>query len=391
MAAVENDIAPPNRERYTLDGDDAVEERIARDQGIVAHAVGSVVQPPAFRALVLMGGYGRGEGGYVIRGGQPAPYNDYDYFVVVRGLDREARKATEQALAERGKALEDKVGVEVDFALLREERLPVAEYSLMNAEMIWGHRVVAGGPHVLEAMPPMPFTELPLGEFTRLLLNRGALLLMNRKRLAEDVSQGAAEREVFFKYLFKAVLACGDARLAGNRCYHPSYIEKQERLRSMEWDGKDQFADLYAQAWENKFHPDYGRFVDENAANWQERVVAVWLDTLAWFERKRTGRPVGEWSAYCSPAVPKGQGGKAWGGLRNVAITLRDFGAREVLRHPRWSLCYPRERLISVLPLLLSPQVERTSSALASALAVPVNAPWKAAADAFLSHWRRYA
>ncbi len=391
MALLDSDIAPPSRERYTLDGDASVEARISRDQTLVARAVEALVAPGNFRSLVLLGGYGRGEGGYVLHNGRPEPYNDYDYFVVVRGLDRTQRHRLTQALAEHARTLEHDVGVEVDFALLREEALPGAEYSLMNAEMIWGHRVVAGASDALKAMPSMPFSSLPLGEFTRLLLNRGALLLMNQRQLAGGSTLSGEEQEVFFKYLFKAVLACGDARLAGNHSYHPSYVKKRDLLREMVWHGKGPFMDLYAQAWENKFHPDYGRYAGENAAAWQKRVVCVWLDTLSWFEQKRTGESTGDWDAYCSPAILKGQGHKSWGGLRNVAITLRDFGLAEVLRQPLWSLRYPRERLISALPLLLSNLGAGIAPAPAKALAVSSDTPWPEAAETFLHMWRRYA
>ena len=156
MLPLDTDIAPADRDRYTLDGDAAVEARIAHDQELVAQAVTARLAPPAFRGLVLMGGYGRGEGGFVRRDGQPAPYNDYDYFVVVRGLDGAARAALTQDLAVAAKTLEHQVGVEVDFALLREELLPGAEYSLMNAEMLWGHRVVAGNPRYSPPCPPCP-------------------------------------------------------------------------------------------------------------------------------------------------------------------------------------------------------------------------------------------
>lgn len=391
MALAESDIAPPRRDRYTLDGDASVEDRIARDQALIADSVQALLSPPEFRALVLMGGYGRGEGGYVVRDGRPAPYNDYDYFVVVRGLDRNRRQGLGQDLAVRARELGQAVGVEVDFALLREEALPAAEYSLMNAEMLWGHRVVAGDPDVLKAMPPMPFGRLPPGEITRLLLNRGALLLMNQKRLAEGGSLSAEAQEVCFKYLFKAVLACGDARLAGNQAYHPSYVKKRELLQSLDWAGKEPFLVLYSQAWENKFHPDYGRYLGEDAAAWQERVVGVWLDTLLWFERGRLAKSIPGWDAYGSPSIPKGQTGGSWGGLRNLAINLRDFGLAELLRRPRWCLRYPRERLISALPSLLSMPGAALPAAPANALALPVGTGWMDAAVAFLRLWRRYA
>jgi hypothetical protein len=261
----------------------------------------------------------------------------------------------------------------------------------MNAEMIWGHRVVTGDPEILGAMPPMPFGTLPPGEFTRLLLNRGALLLMNRQRLAAAAPLGAEGQEVFFKYLFKAVLACGDARLAGNGRYHPSYVQKRERLAAMDWGGKGRFMDLYGPAWEAKFHPDYGRYTEADATEWQERVVALWLATLAWYEQVRTGRAISDWDAYCSAALPKGQGGRSWWGLRNAAITLRDFGPAELVRRPRWSLRYPRERLISALPVLLSHPFGGLSPAAAEALAVPSGTTWMEAVEAFLRLWRRYA
>ncbi|WP_295438994.1 hypothetical protein [uncultured Thiodictyon sp.] len=391
MPLAETAIAPSDRHRFTLDGDAAVEHRIARDQSLIADAVRALIAPPAFRGLVLMGGYGRGEGGYVLRDGQPQPYNDYDYFVVVRGLDRTRRAGLTRALAERARALEGEVGVEVDFAILREETLPKAEYSLMNAEMIWGHRVVAGDPAVLAAMPPMPFSRLPLGEFTRLLLNRGALLLMNQRRLADGAPLTAAEQEIFFKYLFKAILACGDARLAANQSYHPSYVNKGELLHALDWRGKEAFMALYAQARENKFHPDYDRYAAESAQVWQQQVVGIWLDTLSWLERTRTGSAVDDWTAYCSPAMAKGQGQASWGGWRNAAITLRDFGPAQLLQQPRWSLRYPRERLIATLPLLLSRPGSPAAPILADALVLPAGRSWSDATDAFLRLWRRYA
>jgi hypothetical protein len=391
MPRLDTDIAPADRDRYTLDGDAAVEARIAHDQEWVAQAVTAILAPPAFRGLVLMGGYGRGEGGFVRRDGHPEPYNDYDYFVVVRGLDGAARAALSQELAVAAKTLEHQVGVEVDFALLREDRLPGAEYSLMNAEMLWGHRVVAGDPQVLATMPPMPFASLPPGEYSRLLLNRGSLLLMNQRRLANPEPLAAPEQEVLFKYLFKAILACGDARLAGSGCYHPSYLKKIERLEALDWSGQADFMALYRQAWENKFHPDYGRFAGEDARAWQGRVVPIWLATLAWFEQVRSGRPIPDWTSYASPGFAKGQGGKSWGGLRNAIITLRDFGPAELLRRPAWSRRYPRERLIAALPLLLENPGAPASPVLANALALAPGEAWTDTVAAFLNLWRRFA
>lgn len=390
MSSTETHIAPPTPNRYTLDGDAAVEARIERDQQRIAAAVARVVPEGIFRALVLMGGYGRGEGGYRLVAGRPEPYNDYDYFVVVRGLGRTELSTLMPALAAAAQELRAEVGVEVDFALLREEALPQAEFSLMNAEMLWGHKVISGDPDILRAMPPMPFHHLPPGEILRLLLNRGSLLLMNQQALVSGAVLAGEDKERFFKYLFKAVLACGDARLAGNGCYHPSYPAKFERLRRLNWPAQAELLSLYEQALATKFHPEYGPYPAAEAQEWQARVVRSWLETLSWFESVRIGRPTPAWSDYVDPRLGKGQGHR-WGLLRNPAVTRRDFGLAEILRHPRWALRYPRERLIAVLPILLSRPGEPLPEAVAAALALAPGTPWAQAAEVFLRWWSRYS
>jgi hypothetical protein len=393
--------------RYTLNGGPEVEDRIGADQRRIAAAVTALVPERRFVALVLMGGYGRGEGGYVVTGQGPAPFNDYDYFVVVRRGAGSERAALRRALAELAQDLAAQVGVEVDFALLAAEHLKRAEYSLMNAEMRWGHRVVAGRADVLDAMRDMPFHGLPHGELTRLMLNRGALLLMDRCSLLERGSPGAEggadprEREVFFKYLFKAILACGDTRLAADGHYHPSYPEKLARLeapppadyahvreRPDPMPPHGEFLTLYRLAYRHKFQPDYAEFADARPAEWLARVLRIWIATLRAFEIRRLGRSFSDWHDYCRPDVPKGQGGNL---VRNLGVTVRDFGPRELLRHPRRALRYPRERLIATLPLLLTESGSLTDPCAAAALGLPPEVPWKLAAERFLALWARYA
>jgi hypothetical protein len=403
-------VAAP-AERYTLDGDAAVEARIAADQARIARGVTGLVPAEHFVALVLMGGYGRGEGGYVMTAQGPAPFNDYDYFVVVRGLRRGARAALARQLGELAETLAVEVGVEVDFALLRREGLAAAEYSLMNAEMRWGHRVVAGDADVLARMPEMPLRALPHGELTRLMLNRGTLLLMNQRRLAElqSIRAGlgaaggldAADREQFFKYLFKAALACGDARLAADGHYHPSYPEKLARLEAprpalyADEAGRPdpmprhaEFLPLYRLAYRHKFHPAYDELADAHPAEWFARVLRVWNATLRAFEIRRLGAGFADWHDYCRTGVRKGQRGSL---VRNLGVTLRDFGAQELLRNPRRSLVYPRERLIAALPLLLTEPGQLLDPCAASALGLPAHSHWRPAVERYLALWAKYA
>jgi hypothetical protein len=392
-------LSPETREpaalqtsRYTPDGDAAVESRISHDQQLIAAAVTDLVPAAHFRALVLIGGYARGEGGFRFVEGQPEPYNDYDYFVVVSGMNQPAIQALKPQLLELGHALTTQVGVEVDLAVLRAENLPGAEYSLMHAEMLWGHRVVAGDEDVLASMPPIPFAGLGLAEFTRLMLNRGSLLLMNRRALLTGATAEAAGREQFMKYLFKAVLACGDARLAAADHYHPAYTEKWQRLQHMQWAGQERFLLQYEMALQAKFHPAYEQYSMADLERCLQQVTELWLETLAHLESTRLGRCAGNWSEYASPSVSKGQSSPGLRGLvRNVGVTLRDYGPLEILTNLRWSLRYPRERLISILPALLGGPGLVQDRQLATALGLTPGSGWFELTRSYLEQWHRYS
>ena len=380
-------------DRFTPDGDDAVESRIGYDQQLIAAAVMDAVPAQQFRALVLIGGYARGEGGFRHVDGKPEPYNDYDYFVVVGGMTTAAVQVLKAQLLELGHVLTARVGVEVDLAVLKEESLPGAEYSLMHAEMLWGHRVVAGDAHILDVMPRMPFARLGLAEFTRLMLNRGSLLLMNSNALATGTCGEPQQREQFMKYLFKAVLACGDARLAAAGQYHPSYKEKLQRLLRLQWDGQKSFLVQYQMALQAKFHPAYEQYDSVvDLAQCLQQVTELWLETLAHLESIRLGSPARSWSEYASPAVCKGQSAPGLRGLaRNVGVTLRDYGLRELLTNLRWSLRYPRERLISTLPGLLGGPGLVHDSQLTRALGLAAGGGRHDMTRSYLEQWHRYA
>ncbi len=391
MLSPDNEPAPAS-ERYTPDGDAGVEARIDHDQQLIAEAVMEAVPESHFRALVLIGGYARGEGGFRLVEGKPEPYNDYDYFVVVRDMNHAAIKTLKTALLELGHRLTTRVGVEVDLAVLKEETLPAAEYSLMHAEMLWGHKVVAGDAAILAAMRPMPFAGLALAEFTRLMLNRGSLLLMNRDALSRGDCSDPKQREQFMKYLFKAVLACGDARLAAAGRYHPSYSEKWRRLQQLQWDGRECFLPQYEMALQAKFHPNYAQYDTADLVYCLQQVTDLWLLTLAYLESVRLDTRTGCWAEYASPAVSKGQSAPGLRGLvRNVGVTVRDYGVRELLTNLRWSLRYPRERLISALPGLLGAPGLVHDSQLVKALGLATVVGRQEMTRSYLEQWQRYA
>jgi hypothetical protein len=387
MKTMDNEITPANTKRYTLDGETDVEKHIARDQRLIAKGIKKVLGEHLY-AVILMGGYGRGEGGFCLVDEKPQPYNDYDYFVVVRGMNSKAAKLLSPVLQNLAKTLEKMVGIEVDFAVLRFEALKQSEYSLMNAEMLWGHRVICGDEHVLDVMPDMPFSTLPQGEFTRLMLNRGSLLLMNKLALNGCELIKTASCEKFIKYLFKAVLACGDAVLTAQGMYHPSYPEKIKRLEAINFMGMESLRQNYQHAYEAKFHADYRPHLQADLNSWQNEVVDVWLSCFSMLESTRLNRNIQDWKIYCDPYVDKGQD-RRW--FRNIAITYRDYGFSQLMTQPVRACRYPRERLIAALPILLQSDKESLLPVTAKALAVTPCQNWRQLSESYLQQWVRYA
>jgi hypothetical protein len=383
-----------DHDRYTLAGPDEVEQRIARDQRRVCDEVALLLPAERISALVLAGGYGRGEGGYRRDGVSTVPYNDYDYFLVVNGVTPAALKDLKIALHCAAERLGREFGLEVDFAVLESERLARLPACLMYSELKWRHRVLLGDPGALDAIQSPPPGDLPLAEFSRMMLNRGALLLMNARELGEGAGVRARSCEQFLRYFSKGLLAAGDARLAAAGQYHPSVSERANRLRDIEWigAGRERFLDLYEHATRIKLGGDLGRVLEPGEPQRLQRLaVHEWLDAYRVLEAARLGRAPDSWQAYAAPSVSKGQGKRRWWSpLHHVALALTSKAGRRATLSPRRVLRHPRERLMAALPLLLEPGTPGQNNLAAEALGAPGDAAWPGLAEFFLADWRRY-
>src|SRR5438105_4846760 len=71
--------------RFTIDGSDALEAQLANICEQVAACVQSVIAVTKLEAIVLGGGYGRGEGGVLRMPRGDQPYNDIEFYVFLRG------------------------------------------------------------------------------------------------------------------------------------------------------------------------------------------------------------------------------------------------------------------------------------------------------------------
>lgn len=295
-------------------------------------------------ALVLGGGYGRGEGGVVGIGGEERPYNDLDLVLVVRR--KNALPAA--ALAAIGQAHGAELGIEVDFSrpltLGDIRRWP---HRLMWFDLLHGHLVLCGPQDLLRTCTPQRLREpLPAIEATRLLLNRGAGLLW-ALRLTRGL-EPPPDPDFARRNYYKCALALGDALLIVHRRFTSSYRRRDALLAGLEADcagvAELGVGPLYRRALRFKFRPDAlpGEVPDEARLR---ALAEGWGQVFLYVERLRTRRRWPSLAAYAR-----------WQGVREPDQNTPLQWPRNVVWNRRlgvWSWRYPRERLYRRLPILL--------------------------------------
>ncbi|WPL17225.1 hypothetical protein Thiowin_02221 [Thiorhodovibrio winogradskyi] len=376
------------RKRFSLSGTIGFERRIASQQQRIANQVVALMPPDEFRALLLCGAYGRGEG-VRLRGHDGKEIADcYEYAVILGRGDQPLRAAVTATLNELASSLTATTGVAVRFRLFREEFLHVRPLSFPEADLRWSGRLLRGDARVLERMSERPFEHLAPGAWLWRLVEEGQGLLRNQEWLRQGTHLDSDNQERFFRHLITTVLICGDLRLALVGRYHPAHAEKLARLAALDQRHHRKFMTFYELAHGAYADMDISAFRTGHPLDWQARVVWLWLDALRRFEHWRRGRALPSWESYCQPHPGKGQG---WGTslAERLAANLAAFGPHGLKAHPLWSLRHPRERLISAMPLLLGGPQTAPEPAVAAALCLPEGTSWPRTVETYLQAYER--
>lgn len=340
--------------RFTVDGSDALERRIAADVERIRDAAVSAVPRGDLTAVILGGGYGRGEGAVWREGGLERVYNDYDFFVVTPRASRRYHKCVAETLRAVGEQLEPAVGVHVDFGRpFPHSGLPHLPYELMLMELKVGHVVLYGPPDILGSMPDYDPERVPLVEGARLLMNRCVGLIQARMLLRKRRPLDTDERQFTIRNTQKAMMAAGDAVLFVNKVYSPSYVRRAEIFEGLALKGVprgEQLRDRYREAIEFKLRPRHELPPGKDLSSWLEDSVALFGNVFLWFERQRLGEPSMGWDDYM--ARPRRL--PAPGFPESILNALRNLRAHAtVLSGIRGVFLHPRDHILKSAPRLL--------------------------------------
>jgi hypothetical protein len=380
--------ADPTR-RFTLDGDEQLEWHLERTCARIVSGIRGLIPPRKLEAVILGGGYGRGEGG-VLRGrAGDRPYNDLELYVAIRGGRHLNEIRFRRRLEVFGEILAHLADVEVEFKVTSLSEMAARPVSMFSYDLAAGHRILWGGApeDLLAGMDNHRRAEdIPPSEATRLLMNRCSGLLFARDELEKGHLSPAAA-DFVRRNVAKAQLACGDALLAAIGKYHWSCRERHRRLGHLVRERHSAWFDtalrLHAQGVEFKLHPESGEVPRDVLANRHAEVTAFALKCWLWLEARRLGHPFPTARSYAEDACDKCPGSSP---ILNILLNLRADGLRPRTRPRPWR--HPRQRIYHSLALLLWEPAAATDPALRARIDGELNARGSGPGD-WLGAYRR--
>jgi hypothetical protein len=260
--------------KYTPLSDPDVDEAIERQLMQAVEAIRRI--HPVADAVVLIGGFGRGEGSAVVKGGCARALNDYDLLVI--SPDETGREPLRRLSRELAGAL----GMDfVDIGLWRPDVLDTLPPTIFNYDLRHGAQVLFGDPALLDRIPRFSAVQLPPWEGVQLLLNRMAGLLGGFSLQGSPPTAVVRAPQYFRNQVVKALLACGDALIVQGEEYTHRYAERCEIVRRwarqgrLDWLGSEAVTRI-TEAYEEKLVP--------SSAAWKDD-VAVCVEFLPTLER----------------------------------------------------------------------------------------------------------
>jgi hypothetical protein len=348
--------APPTRSnnsrarrRFTIDGSDELENQLAHICEEVLHGVSALIPACELEAILLAGGYGRGEGGVLTCADDQHPYNDMEFYVFVRGNRFLNERRFGHRLHELAEHLSSQAGIEIELKIDSLAKLRSSPPSMFCYDLVTGHHWLAGHEALLAGTEHhREAGDIPLSEATRLVMNRGSGLLFAREVL-ERQEWTAENADFVARNIAKAELALGDAVLTVYGRYHWSCRERNRRLHDLVFEAPhlSKLREFHDRGVAFKLHPELATDHRELLRHRLDEVTHYAHDVFLWLERRRLGKDFSDVRKYALHRVNKCPE-LSW--VRNVLVNVKTLGFGAFLAN---LARHPRERILNAMALLL--------------------------------------
>lgn len=216
-------------------------------------------------ALILVGGFGRGEGSVILKNNQVQIVNDYDIVIVAKKvISREQIKLLSKRIT---KMLSIRL---IDLIPLRFSDLPHLPLTIFNYDLKYANYIFFGDQKVLDIMPDYKSELIPLSEGKNLLINRLICLAESFSEKYKNKETTGKQSLFLVNQCAKATLAVSDAFLLLRNKYHPSY-EIRARMFKKEYGKMKKLNSLVSEATKFKLMPQDSIQLSDPANYWYSR------------------------------------------------------------------------------------------------------------------------
>jgi len=341
---------------YTINDDPEADQAVKDILDMVVEGIVDLLGKH-IRAIVLIGGYGRGEGGVLKVEGGYKLVNDFDMIVFVDKKFKKIKNKYKEPVEKLAKELQPKTNglKQIDIDITNTRRFRLVPNKVSYYEIKYGHKVIYGDLNLYDMMPVFKPENLPIFDGTFYFYTRGSGLLIPAIYLIKGQLGNKENQEHFQIELQKACMAIGDALLLMKGQYHFSYQERLKRFQSLininnilPKNLKAKIEYFYEWGVERKLNPLFERQridgYDDFVNKWYN-VREVFGDFFMWFESERLGIPFRNWMNY-SKYISKN-------GIREpFDIKLREM-IKNSINEKKVNLKTKLSRLLPVMPLLL--------------------------------------
>lgn len=249
-------------------------------------------------ALILIGGYGRGEGGIVFENGIYCPHNNLDLLYIYNGKIKSdiVEKANNQL-----QKISKKYNIGIDMSAINKQKLLKLDGQVVAYDMRYGHKTLLGDSKFLKDHNAFSLYSIDPADIRQLLVNRGTLLLINRILLNKQTLT-KDEKKLIIKHAIKAIIGYGDALLYFNDAYHWSYAQKQTNMSELTNIDKN-IKDLYSEAMLFRFMPDYDTFLKKDLKAWNDELISTLSSIHLECEKMNLNETNLDWENYFAVAL----------------------------------------------------------------------------------------
>ncbi|MHB1462432.1 MAG: hypothetical protein ACYC1M_14190 [Armatimonadota bacterium] len=288
--------------RFTAVGGVEVERLVTSAAKDVGGVVSNAIGPQEMRCLIMLGGYGRGEGGVETQpDGNEVPHNNLDFLLICNNLSELRLTELKERIDAGLQPLIELYGLGMDLSTINTAKLEGSECLVMWYDMRYGHKTILGDAGYVPGLHQFSLDRVVPADARNLLTNRGTLFIINdaildRGGLSDD------DRRTIVKHVVKGVIGYGDALLFFLNDYDWSYLEKQRRMIARK-DVDPGFQKLYDDCMEFRFRPNYAPYMERDLVAWMNEIRKALAPVHLMVERIRLKSFEMSWDGYCDRAL----------------------------------------------------------------------------------------